>query len=151
MDKDARDLYRAVSELVRVYQFRDRHSTCYYDLSVTQCHALSSILRQEPMTVNALADELLLDKSTASRVVASLVEKGYALRSTDPDDGRVARIEATVEGRALHAKIERDLVDGMKALITDYDPATRRATVQLIGRLAENAALRFKTTGQGPC
>lgn len=143
LEKDARELQAAVSELVRVYQFRDRTSICYCDISVTQCYALSSIIKHGPMTLNDLAAELYLDKSTASRIVGSLVRKGYISRSPDPEDGRAIRLKATRKGLELESTIQRDLLREMKALISDYSPSTRRATARLIARLATAASKKF--------
>jgi DNA-binding MarR family transcriptional regulator len=143
LDGDARELHKAVSELVRVYQFRDRTSICYYDISVTQCYALSAIIRHGPMTLNELAALLYLDKSTASRVVGSLVKKGYVSRSEDPEDARALRLKATKKGHDLDSRIASDLVEEMKKLISDYDRDTRRATARLIARLAGAASERF--------
>jgi len=143
MSRDARDLHRAVSDLVRIYQFRDRKSICYYNITVTQCYALSTIVARGSMTQNELAADLYLDKSTASRVIAALARKGYIRRATDPNDGRVRNLEATARGHGLHEKIERDLVEEMQGLITGHDPATRRATLALIARLATAAVARF--------
>lgn len=145
--EDAQALNKAVSELVRVYQFRDRTSICYYDISVTQCYALSAVIRHGPMTLNELAAELFLDKSTASRVVRSLARKGYVSRTADPEDARALRLVATRKGRGLEARIVRDLIEEMKALVSDYDPETRRATAELISRLARAASLRFGRIG----
>jgi len=141
--RDARDLQRAVSDLVRLYQFRDRRAICYYNLSVTQCYALSAVVTHESLTQNDLAAELYLDKSTASRVVDALVSKGYILRVTDPNDGRVRNLEATKRGNGLHARIEQDLIAEARDIIDDRDPATRRATIDLVTRLARAAGARF--------
>jgi len=145
--QDAFDLHRAVSDLVRIYQFRDRKSICYYDISVTQCYALSAIVARGSLTQNELAAELYLDKSTASRVVRVLVRKGYVRRATDLDDARVRNLETTEKGRGLHARIERDLVEKMQDLIAGHDPDTRRSTIELVARLAEAAGARFKCQG----
>ena len=37
LQADAETLHAALSELVRVYQFRDRDRICCHDISVTQC------------------------------------------------------------------------------------------------------------------
>jgi len=50
LTRDARDLHRAVGDLVRIYQFRDRKSICYYNVSVTQCYALSAIVARVSCT-----------------------------------------------------------------------------------------------------
>jgi DNA-binding MarR family transcriptional regulator len=143
LGKDARALQSALGDLVRIYQFRDRKSICYYDISVTQCYALSSIAARGPMTLNDLAAELYLDKSTASRVVGALVRKEYVVRSVDEDDARAVRLEATDKGVALERQIAEDLLDEMKLLVEDFDAPTRRAATRLIARLAEAAAQRF--------
>jgi MarR family 2-MHQ and catechol resistance regulon transcriptional repressor len=143
LEADARELQAAVSDLVRIYQFRDRTSICYYDISVTQCYALVLIVKHGPMTLNKLASELYLDKSTASRVVGALVKKGYASRSTDREDARALSLESTRKGRELESKIQRDLIEEMKRLIADFGPNTRQATARLIARLARAASEKF--------
>src|SRR5262245_19696817 len=40
LQDDAEALHAAVSDLVRIYQLRDRNQICCYDISVTQCYAL---------------------------------------------------------------------------------------------------------------
>lgn len=142
-DKDAWELHKALSELVRVYQFRDRKRVCYYDVSVTQCYAINALIRRGSMTLNGLAAELYLDKSTASRVVDSLERKGYVRRSVDPRDARALRLEVTKRGLVLHSQIEQDLVDEMRKLVADIDPDVRRATARLVARLAKAAKIRF--------
>ena len=143
LTRHARDLHNAVSELVRVYQFRDRKCIFYFDVSVTQCYAISALLRLGPTTLNALAADLYLDKSTASRVVDSLERKGYVRRVVDSADARALRLKVTPGGRALHKRISGDLVDEMKGLIQDLDPAVRTAATGLVARLADAASRRF--------
>ena len=74
---DAAELYDALAALVRVYQFRDRDRICCHDVSVTQCYAMEALLKIGPCSLNALAAELYLDKSTASRVaMVSITDRG---------------------------------------------------------------------------
>ena len=49
LESDAAALQAAVSELVRVYQFRDRDRICCHDISVTQCYALETLVEHGPM------------------------------------------------------------------------------------------------------
>lgn len=143
LDKDARELQQALSELVRVYQFRDRKRICFYDVSVTQCYGISVLNSGGSMTLGELAASLYLDKSTTSRVVDSLEEKGYVRRSVDPDDARALQLEVTARGRDLHSRIGEDLVEEMKKLVADLDPEVRRATARLIERFTKAAKERF--------
>lgn len=134
--RDAADLQRSLSDLVRVVQFRDRDRICCHDISVTQCYALEELIRRGPMTLNELALVLYLDKSTASRVVDSLERKGYATRSPHPADGRALLLAATAAGRALCERIEGDHEVEAQRLLADVEPETRRAMALLLGRLA---------------
>ncbi|UCG53011.1 MAG: MarR family transcriptional regulator [Candidatus Latescibacterota bacterium] len=150
LDRDATELHEALGDLIRVYQFRDRKRICYHDVSVTQCYALSALVRHGSPTLNQLSDELYLDKSTTSRVVDSLVKKGYASRVPEPEDRRAIRVEPTAKGRELFATIEKHLIEQEKRLIADFDPEVRQATTRLIARLARAAKERF-SRDDGTC
>jgi DNA-binding MarR family transcriptional regulator len=143
LHRDAVELHSALSDLIRLYQFRDRSRICCEDISVTQCYALSAMIRLGSPTLRELAEEMYLDKSTTSRVVDSLVRKRHARRVADPADGRVVRIEPSTHGRSLSEKIERRLVEQEKDLIADFDPEVRQATARLIARLARAAKERL--------
>jgi DNA-binding MarR family transcriptional regulator len=110
LQADALRLYEALSELVRVYQFRDRDKICCHDISVTQCYALEALIRSGPRTLNELATELFLDKSTASRVVTTLQRKGYVTRTEHPDDRRAVLVAITATGERLCTGIQQDLI-----------------------------------------
>lgn len=150
--RDAADLQAAVADLVRVYQFRDRDCICCHDISVTQCYALEALVEHGPMRLSALAARLFLDKSTTSRVAATLVKKGYVEQSADARDGRATVLSATRPGRTLCGRITDNLVDQQKQLLQDLDPEVRSAVVQVLRRLARAADARFRSgvaVGQG--
>jgi MarR family transcriptional regulator, 2-MHQ and catechol-resistance regulon repressor len=149
LDRDAAALQSAVADLVRVYQFRDRDRICCHDISVTQCYALETLVDHGPMRLNALADRLFLDKSTTSRVVATLVKKGYVAQGADAQDGRATALNATSKGRSLCVRITDDLVDQQKQLLQDLDPGVRSGVVQVLRRLAQAADARFRARTLG--
>ena len=144
VDRDARALQAAVADLVRVYQFRDRDRICCHDISVTQCHALEALVEHGPMRLSELTDRLFLDKSTTSRVVQTLVKKGYVEQRPDATDGRASALHATRAGRSLCARIIDDLVDQQKELLADLAPDVRAGVVDVIRRLARAADARFR-------
>lgn len=148
---DAHRFSDALSELIRVVQFRDRDRACCYDVSVSQCYALKAVNDRGPLTVNELAAHLYLDKSTASRVANGLVGLGYLERQRDPDDGRVVQLVATEEGRALCRSIGRDLAREYAQLLDHFDPEFRSAVIKLARDLARSFAARVETTGGNCC
>src|SRR3954452_3348392 len=107
--RDTEELYDALEDLLRVYQFRDRDRICCFDISVSQCYALEGLVRRGGMTLNDLAAYLYLDKSTASRVVDALERKGYVARSPHPKDGRSVLLAATPQGCELEGKIRETI------------------------------------------
>src|SRR5688572_20698377 len=125
LEADAASLHEALTELVRVYQFRDRDRICCHDISVTQCYALEALLRRGPSGLNELAAELYLDKSTASRVVTTLERKKYVTRSPHPADGRAIVLSVTPAGRRLYDRIRADLVAETSELLKDFEPEVR--------------------------
>lgn len=152
LQRDATELHEALSELVRVYQFRDRDRICCHDISVTQCYALEALVRRGPSGLNDLAAELYLDKSTASRVVATLERKKYISRAPHPEDGRAIVLTVTAAGRRLCDRIRTDLVAEARELLADFEPEVREGAARLILRLARAAAERSGVAaGSGCC
>lgn len=149
LDRDTRDLYAALNDLVRLYQFRDRDTICCHDISVTQCYALQSLERGGAMTLTALANDLMLDKSTTSRVAETLERKGYVRRAVHPEDARAMSIEMTPKGRGLCQRIERELLDEERSIMARVDPAVRRAAIDVVRDLAGLAAARIGR--RAPC
>ena len=151
LDADAEALHSALGDLVRVYQFRDRDRICCHDVSVTQCYAIEALIRRGPSGLNDLAAELYLEKSTASRVVATLERKGYVTRSAHPEDGRAIVLDVTAAGRRLHDRIRKDLVHEARELLRDFEPEVRDGAARLIRRLARAAAERSGIAGSSCC
>lgn len=148
--RDAAALQQALSDLIRVYQFRDRDRICCHDISVSQCYALEALVERGPLTLNDLAAHLYLDKSTASRVVDGLERKGLARRGAHPHDGRAVLLSATPAGTRLCRRIQDELVVDQMRLLEEFDPEVRQAMTRLIARLASSAAARVQTGG-GTC
>jgi MarR family 2-MHQ and catechol resistance regulon transcriptional repressor len=149
LERDAHALHNAVADLVRVYQFRDRDRICCHDVSVTQCYALETLVAHGPMRLSGLAERLFLDKSTTSRVVSTLVRKGYVEQRADASDGRATTLSATRQGQRLCARITDDLVEQQKQLLQDLDPDVRTGVVQVLRRLAQAADARFRSGVSG--
>ncbi len=147
---DAEALHAALSDLLRIYQFRDRNKICCHDISVTQCYALEALVERGPSRSQALAEALLLDKSTTTRVVDALVRKGYVERQPDPDDARALALKVTATGRRLYRRINDELIEQQAQLLQDLAPEVRSGATELVQRLARAAQTRFLTVS-GAC
>jgi DNA-binding MarR family transcriptional regulator len=135
-------VHRAMIDLVRVARFRDRDRVCCYDVSVCQSHALDRLRRLGPLTMNSFAELLYIEKSTASRLVDGLVEKGYVTRTKSAEDGRRTEIAITRSGERLAARVEGDMVRAQAAVLEDFTADERTAIAQAIEKLAKGEAAR---------
>jgi DNA-binding MarR family transcriptional regulator len=72
-------------------------------LSLSQAFALHELDAAAPLSQRDLAQRLRLEKSTVSRLVADLEDRGLLTRQRDPDNRRVYRLQITAEGRQTHA------------------------------------------------
>lgn len=149
LDRDTDALYRAVTKLTRVVQFRDRDAICCRGVSVTQCYALEALVWHGPQSVNALAEFLFLDGSTVSRVADALTRKGLVKRETNPDDRRAVILSTTEEGEAVCGQITEDMKAREKEMIAHVEPQQRREMIELIDRLATDYEIRARQMSSG--
>jgi DNA-binding MarR family transcriptional regulator len=139
LENDAAALYGVMTELLRVYQFRDRDRVGYHDLTITQCYVLDILVKRGPLTLNELAAEMRLDKSTLSRVVDGLERQRAIERSPNPADGRSTFIAVTRSGARRYQAVEADLVADNARVLSQFTPGVRRQLVALISALARAA------------
>jgi DNA-binding MarR family transcriptional regulator len=82
-----------------------RHITQFYDqhlapagLRITQFSILAKLKRLGPMTINALADELVMDRTTLGRNILPLVREGLLSIAPAPTDRRGRELRLTKAG-----------------------------------------------------
>ena len=149
--RDAARLQESVADLVRVLQFRDRDRACCYDLSVSQCYALETLVKHGPMTVTRQGDFLYLEKSTASRLAKGLLEKDLVRRRAPKNDGRIVILQVTEAGQRLARKILNDLAEEYRELLEEFDPDVRAALPMLLDRLTHTYMNRMDPSGVSCC
>ena len=91
-----------MSALVRAFGLLAQDRTpCGESMSVSVAHALLALDRAPALAQGALIDHLRLEKSTVSRLVDSLVRRGWVRRTTDHRDGRAIRLVLTNDGQSV--------------------------------------------------
>ena len=128
--------------LVRV--LRQIKSLVGADTAVVPC--LGALKRGGPMRVSALAAELGLDVSTASRHISRLEADGLVVRTPDPADQRATKLALTPAGVERMDAHLRHRAEVLRAATSSW-PETDLATLtNLITRLADDigAATSFK-------
>lgn len=110
-----------------------------FNLSETEWRIMAQVGEFAPLSLNGLAELLLLDRGQLSRTVKGMVERGLLSRERKPG-GPEIEIDLTKEGRELHARmveraVERDrvLVEG----IPEKDLQTFRRVIDTMIARAE--------------
>jgi DNA-binding MarR family transcriptional regulator len=106
----------------------------------SQLMALSSIERHGRITMGDLCAVEQVQPPSMTRIVATLVEAGLAVREPDPADRRVAWVSATSEGVRLLQRTRRRkeafLSKGLRSL-DRHEVAILEEAVPILERLAE--------------
>lgn len=92
-------------------------------------------LRRRSMTIAAVAEELSLTHSAASRTVDRLVRDGWVWRVENPTDRRQKVLTLTPEGVALMEDIEGKLTAGIEYLAARLSPEEQEQFRRLIARM----------------
>lgn len=117
--KEFREKIRALERSLEMLSQSSDTGRCSIGLS--QCHALVEIGRKGTITLKELASIILLDASTTSRTVDSLVKKGLVNRIPSEIDRRSIDISLTETGLTLFQQIELDMDSKFKAIFDKID------------------------------
>ena len=104
--------------------------------------ALFSLAKLGPARVSALADHEGVSPASMTRIVDRICELGFAVRTTDPDDGRAHLVSLTDAGRKVvdEGKLARiDVVRRRIAMLSESDREALERLVPVLDRLAETA------------
>lgn len=143
--------YDALTGLLRLYMLRDRSRVCTHGMSVTECYALDALVRLGPLNVTRLADELGVNKSTASRVAGSLQTKGLVDGVEDPVDYKAKLLRPTDAGLERNAAVVADVKAEHRSLLSGFTPAARAEATRLLRAVTAAAAPRIRANGSACC
>ncbi|MGV3623700.1 MAG: MarR family winged helix-turn-helix transcriptional regulator [Archangium sp.] len=73
-------------------------------LTSSQYSLLSRLSRKGPLSLQALADELVLDRTTLTRNLAPLERDGFVVSAIDPDDNRSRKLALSTKGQKKFEK-----------------------------------------------
>ena len=107
----------------------------------SQLNTLGRIIAEGPITATALAQAEHVRRQSMAETLATLRANGLITSGSDPDDGRKTLIEATPEGRELHATIpaarEAWLASAIRALLDPDERQTLLKAAAIMNRIAD--------------
>lgn len=106
MRPEIQPIRQAARQLVRELHLLDGRY-CIEGYSFSQCHFITELNTLGQATASELAERLVLEKSTLSRLCKSLVVSGHVISRTDPADSRRKLLCLSAMGRKAAAQINR--------------------------------------------
>lgn len=104
-----KDMRTLLNELFLKLGLLDEIQSDCCNLTLSQCHTLLSVGRKGNLSVNDLAEEMNLNKSTASRHISQLSDKSLVTRIESTDDRRYLELQLTTEGHRQFQLIEKTM------------------------------------------
>ncbi|WP_430502337.1 MarR family winged helix-turn-helix transcriptional regulator [Micromonospora trifolii] len=110
---------------------------CGQPLPVSEAHAMVEIAREGHIRQVELARRLRLEKSSVSRLVTNLVNRGWVHRETAEGDGRGVLLLLTAAGTTAAARQANARRARLTALLDRVPDDQRAAVVRALQTLAE--------------
>ncbi|GAA0281578.1 MarR family winged helix-turn-helix transcriptional regulator [Alteraurantiacibacter aestuarii] len=109
-----------------------------FDLSEVQWRIMSNLGQHAPLSLNGLAELLILDCGQLSRAVKGMVERGLLTRTRKPG-GPEIEIDMTDKGRELYGRMVERAVSRDARLLKGIDPADIAVVSRVISHMIAEA------------
>ncbi len=127
-----------------------QHGSGCRDLGLGQCEVLMAIEQAGSTSLIGLVEVLGLDKSTLSRTVESLLQRGLVSRKSDPRDRRYLILSLTAKGRRLCDAINGINDEHARRTLSRFPSGHHESLVADLSRLVEALDQTTKELG-GDC
>ncbi|WP_062436955.1 MarR family winged helix-turn-helix transcriptional regulator [Herbidospora daliensis] len=133
-----RELQEAVARFVRAFGLHQPDQTpCGQPVPVSEAHALGELARDGALRQSDLTQRLRLEKSTTSRLVTQLINRGWARRTPAPDDGRGVLVELTPQGVNAAAQLAAARARHFSAVLNRVPEGDRADVLRALNILTE--------------
>jgi DNA-binding MarR family transcriptional regulator len=98
-----------------------------FDFSLSEMFALLALSAEAPMSQQALAEQLHLEKSTVSRLIKHLEQRGWVKRVRDLHDTRMFRLQLSDAGHKQASRLIKSLAERHQRLLAALKPDEQEA------------------------
>lgn len=123
-----RETLTLLFELSRATRCCQQEAVFCEDVTFVQFYILDLVEREGSMRLADLHKALFVEKSTTTRLIEPLIERGLLVKEKLPDDARAVGLALTSQGRELHARVGVCVGEFMEALDAAI-PASKREEV----------------------
>ena len=106
-------------------------------ITLTQWSALVSIYFDRGNTCAELARDLAHDKGATTRIIDTLVERGWVTRTRHADDRRVINLTLTEDGKAVAQHCRLGVIDRWNDWLADWPNEDAATLVRLLQKLRD--------------
>ena len=125
---DTRQLQELFSEFLQALGLhRPDQVPTGFDLSLSEMFALLALSAEAPMSQQALAEQLHLEKSTVSRLIQHLERRGWVRRVRDLHDTRMFRLQLSETGHEQASRLAKSLTERHQRLLAALKPDEQEA------------------------
>ena len=125
---DTRQLQELFSEFLQALGLhRPDQVPTGFSLSLSEMFALLALSAEASMSQQALAEQLHLEKSTVSRLITHLEQRGWVKRVRDLHDTRILRLHLSDAGHEAASRLARSLAERHQRLLAELKPDEQEA------------------------
>lgn len=128
LEKICREMFDILMSLSKEIRCYSRDEAICRDVTFHQFIILDAVVKKKGLDLADLHKILSVEKSTTTRLVNPLLQKGLLKRDRAEHDSRAARLTLTAEGKETHRKVWMCL-GGFFQNITRHIPEDRQAEV----------------------
>jgi len=140
MNASVDSVRNAARHLVRELHLLDGRVECC-GIPLSECHLITELNSMGEATASDLCERLVLEKSTMSRLVNRLVDKGLVCASCCEDDRRARVLCLTAEGKMQAEKVDLHARSQVASALDFVGPEEEKAVIEGLGLYARS--LRF--------
>ncbi|MEM7378052.1 MAG: MarR family winged helix-turn-helix transcriptional regulator [Pseudomonadota bacterium] len=116
--------------------YRDAH-----DLNNAEWRVLAHLSQAPLVSVREIQQRTELEKSTVSRAVARLEDRGQVQKAVDPEDNRLCTLTLTAKGKRLMRTLSAAAARYQAAALGALSPAQQREIERALANLTQTASL----------
>jgi DNA-binding MarR family transcriptional regulator len=142
-------LQSRIVAFVRAFGLHQQDRTpCGTPVPTSEAHALGELDRDGTLTQSGLARRLRLEKSTVSRLVNQLVDRGWVRRAGRDGDARLVWLELTPDGSRAAGELAVARAARFAELLRRIPIDQRPVVIDALTRLVDAAAADPALVGQ---
>jgi DNA-binding MarR family transcriptional regulator len=123
-----REIFTLIAQVSRTARCCQNDEAFCEKVTFSQFYVLDVLARRTKAGLAELHEILSVEKSTTTRLVNPLVQRGLVVRYRSSQDSRAVNLSLTQEGREIHGKVWLRLTNFLEGVKTRI-PAEKRAHV----------------------